>query len=193
MLFAMAHAGDVLENPVTRERLTFLQTAADTRGELLRIEFSFEPGGFVAAEHVHPAQEERIEIVAGAPAFRIAGRERVGRAGDVVVVPPGTPHKWWNGGDVEARAFVELRPALRMEALFETMAALARAGKLNRKGFPDPLRGAVIARAFKAEIAPAHDSATPFGWLPLPLMSALLVVLGAVGRALGYRSLVADR
>jgi hypothetical protein len=100
---------------------------------------------------------------------------------------PGTPHRWWNAGEVETRAVIELRPALGMEALFETMAALAQAGKLNRRGFPNPLQGAVIARAFKAEVAPARDPSTPFGWLPLPMLDASLAVLAPVGKAVGYR------
>jgi quercetin dioxygenase-like cupin family protein len=170
--------------------MTFLETAADSGGELLRLDFVFEPGGFVAAAHSHPNQEERIEVISGTPSFRIAGRVRSASPGDVIVLAPGTPHTWWNAAEVETRAVIELRPALRMEALFETMAALARAGKLNRRGFPNPLQGAVIARAFKAEVAPARDPSTPFGWLPMPVLDALLTALAPIGRAVGHRSSV---
>jgi quercetin dioxygenase-like cupin family protein len=187
MLFLVARRGQMLANPVTRERLTFLETAADTGGEVLRLDFFFEPGGFVPAAHSHPNQQERIEVISGTPSFRIAGRERVAKPGDVIHLAPGTPHRWWNAAEVETHAVIELRPALRMESLFETMSALAQAGKLNRKGFPNPFQGAVIARAFKAEVTPARDPSTPFGWLPLPVLDTLLALLAPVGKAVGYR------
>jgi quercetin dioxygenase-like cupin family protein len=183
----MAHVGQTLENPITRERLTFLETADETKGELLRIELVFAPGGFVPAIHSHPQQEERIEVVSGTPSFWIAGDRHTAQAGEIVVVPPGTPHTWRNDGNGESRAVVELRPALRMEAVFESLAALAAQGKLDRRGFPSPLQGAVIAREFKDELAPARDPDIPFGWLPLPVLRLLLRVLAPVGAALGYR------
>jgi hypothetical protein len=55
----MIRTGDVITNPVTGERLRFLKTARDTGGELVRVEVTVEPNGFVAAAHVHPHQSER--------------------------------------------------------------------------------------------------------------------------------------
>ena len=57
----MAKAGDVIENPVTGERITFLKTTRETNGELLRFEYVVPPG-FTIPEHVHPRQEERHEV-----------------------------------------------------------------------------------------------------------------------------------
>ena len=76
------------------------------------------------------------------------GKEKptLGR-GEVAVVEPGTPHKFWNAGDDEVRFVCEVRPALQFESLLETMFTLAADGKTNRKGMPNPLRLAVIARA----------------------------------------------
>ena len=66
---------------------------------------------------------------------------------DVFTVPPGTPHRFWNDGDDEVRFVCEVRPALQFESLLETMFTLAEDGKTNKKGMPNPLRLAVIARA----------------------------------------------
>ena len=41
----MAHAGDELLNPVSGQRLVFLQTTEDTKGELLEVESTYEAGG----------------------------------------------------------------------------------------------------------------------------------------------------
>ena len=58
----MAHAGQVLENPISGEKIIFRQTAADTDGELLAFELVLAPGGAVPGAHVHPEQEERFEV-----------------------------------------------------------------------------------------------------------------------------------
>ena len=69
----MARAGDVLDNPATGERLTFLRTAADTGGEVLEYELEFVPRGFAARDHLHPAQEERHEVLECSAKRRRAG------------------------------------------------------------------------------------------------------------------------
>ena len=63
----MAHAGDVIENPVTGQRLVFLITSADSDGELFAAEGIFSPGGFAGVPHVHPHQDERFEVRPGMP------------------------------------------------------------------------------------------------------------------------------
>ena len=46
----------------------------------------------------------------------------------------------------------EVSPALQFESLIETMFGLARDGKTNRKGMPNPVRMAMIARAHREVI-----------------------------------------
>jgi quercetin dioxygenase-like cupin family protein len=124
----MADQGQIIENPVSGERITFRETAADTNGELLAIDLELGPDGHVPGMHVHPSQEERFEITDGVMRFRMGREKVIATPGDVVVVPPGVRHKFANAGDERARARVEVRPALRMEELFETTVALARRG-----------------------------------------------------------------
>jgi mannose-6-phosphate isomerase-like protein (cupin superfamily) len=143
----MIHAGDMLENPITGERLLFRKTSSDTGGEAIVLETFVKPGGFVAAAHVHPHQEERFEVLGGSVGFRLGREELVAGPGERLTVPAGTPHRFWNAGEEEARFACEVRPALQFEQLIETMFALAAEGKTNRKGMPNPLRLAVIANA----------------------------------------------
>src|SRR6187455_3637490 len=89
-------AENPLAHPVTGERIVFLRRARDTAGELLEMMVYMAPGGFVATPHVHPKQEERFEIGGAEVIFRIGRVERRYRPGDIVIVPPGTPHTWWN-------------------------------------------------------------------------------------------------
>jgi 3-oxoacyl-[acyl-carrier protein] reductase len=94
----MIRPGEQLENPVTGEVLIFHETAAQTGGELVRVETIVRPDGFVAAAHVHPAQTERFDVLAGTVDFTV-GRETVrAHEGDRIVVPPGTPHRFRNAG-----------------------------------------------------------------------------------------------
>ena len=90
----MAKAGDILENPVTGEKIIFRKTAKDTGGELMQADVIMRPHGFVAAEHVHPIQEERFEVLSGSVKFRVSGVTRELHAGEITVVPPRTPHVW---------------------------------------------------------------------------------------------------
>ena len=148
----MAYAGQVLENPVSGERIIFRKTAADTAGELLAFELFLAPDGHVPGAHVHPQQEERFGVVKGIIRFRRGPETVIARAGDTVVVPPRTAHQFENAGDEPAHVLVEVRPTLRMEQLFETATALAREGRTNRKGLPKPLELALFVREFEREV-----------------------------------------
>ena len=56
------------------------------------------PPGGDTAEHYHPRSEEIYYFTAGAGRMRLGQEESDVRAGDCVVIPPGTPHKLWNQG-----------------------------------------------------------------------------------------------
>jgi mannose-6-phosphate isomerase-like protein (cupin superfamily) len=183
----MAHSGVTIENPVTRERLTFLATRRETNGELLRFEHIFAPGGFVPAAHLHPRQEERFEVLSGSPRFRIGEEERAARPGERLVVPAGVPHTWWNEGEDETHVIVEVRPALRTEVIFETHYGLARDGKLNKRALPNPLFAAVLAQEFQDEVRVAPQKEILLSRLPAPVIAILIAVLAPLGRLLGYR------
>jgi quercetin dioxygenase-like cupin family protein len=144
--------GQTLENPVTGERFTFTHTAATTGGELLAFELALRPGGAVPIPHVHPIQTERFQVVAGRMRFRIGLRTRIAEPGDVIEVAPGVLHGFGNAGEEEARMRVEVRPALAMEQMFADVIAMARAGRMTKRGLPrNPLELAVLARTYDQE------------------------------------------
>jgi quercetin dioxygenase-like cupin family protein len=174
-------AGDTLEHPVTGERMVFLKTARDTDGELLQADFFVKGGGFVAAEHVHPYQEERFEVLSGTVRFRVRGQERDVGAGETIVVPAGTPHVWWNASEDEAHLILEVRPALRTETFFETFFGPAQDGKVNSKnGLPNPLQLAFIAREYEDEMYLARP--------PPSVQRILFGLLASIGKVLGYKA-----
>jgi quercetin dioxygenase-like cupin family protein len=171
-------SGETLVNAVSGETIRFLETAAETDGEYTLIECSVAPGGGVPMAHVHPNQSETFEVLEGELSMK-AGRDKlVAKPGDVVTVPPGQVHKFWNASDRVVRFRCTVTPALEFERFIETMFALAADAKLSKRGMPSPVRLAVIANAHFA------DSRAPY--IPAWMQKAGLVAGAALGRMLGY-------
>jgi quercetin dioxygenase-like cupin family protein len=105
----MARAGDTVESPAAGTRIVFLKTARDTNNELLELDVFMRGGGRVPAEHVHPYQEERFEVLSGTARFSMRGQERDVGAGETVVVPASTPHVWGNPSEEEVHLIAKLR------------------------------------------------------------------------------------
>jgi quercetin dioxygenase-like cupin family protein len=176
-----ARAGDELVNPATGLRTVFRRTAQETSGKLLRVDWIGNPGWTTGPDHVHPRQEERFEVLSGNLGLRVDGVEGVHGAGEVIVVPAGSPHAAWNAGDGDVHVLVDFRPALRTEIAFETLAGLAQDGKTNQAGVPrNPLRLALVLRHFEQEIY--------FVRPPLAVQRVIFGALARVGRLLGYRA-----
>jgi quercetin dioxygenase-like cupin family protein len=178
----MAYAGQIIQNPVSGESIEFIKTAADTNGELLEIELTLSPDGSVPGAHVHPEQEERFHVLEGTMKFRLGMKTIVAEAGDTVVVPKGRVHRFKNAGDGEARARVEVVPALDMEQLFETTVELAHEGSVTSKGMPKPLHLALFVRRYEREVRAPF----PPAWVVRTLMAPLAALARRRGHAERY-------
>jgi quercetin dioxygenase-like cupin family protein len=161
--------------------MTFLQTSGETNGDLLRVEVVLPPG-FSMAEHVHPHQEERHEVLSGTLRARVGGQERDYKAGERVVGPPGVPHAWRNPSDQEdLRIVSEHRPASHTEHMLETGFAIARNLEADKKGaLKHLLRAAVLLDEIKEDFY--------FTGAPLRTLMAMFMALAPIGRLLGYGS-----
>jgi quercetin dioxygenase-like cupin family protein len=165
---------NTISNPVTGERITFLQSTP----EKLQFELELAADGRVPGAHIHPEQEERFHVLEGTMTFRLGLKKLVAEAGETVVVPAGRVHKFANGGDAVARARVEVLPALDMEDLLRTTAELAYEGRVMRSGMPKPLHLALFVQRFKREVR------APFP--PAWMVRALMAPLAALARARGH-------
>lgn len=172
----MARPGEVIENPVTGEKVTFLATAAETEGKLLRLEMTAEKAA--APAHQHPGLLERWDLHEGTVTFRVGKGERVLVAPAQLELPRGTAHDFRSDGPV--RVTVEYEPAGGFESFLETIYALARDGKTDSKGMPNLLQSAVIAREHLDDYALAS--------VPVWLQRVLFAVLAPIGRLFGYRA-----
>jgi mannose-6-phosphate isomerase-like protein (cupin superfamily) len=127
----------MLVHPGTGDRLVILADTVATGGASFRFEILTRgprPAAEPPVDHVHPQQEERVEVLAGALRCRIAGTVRVLRPGDAIKIPQGTPHAVWSTVPGETRAIGEFRPALdvqaRLEAYFRGVGAARWRGVL---------------------------------------------------------------
>lgn len=173
----MAHIGQRLENPVTGEKLTFVETAASTNGERVVLDLELAAGGKVPGVHIHPKQEEKFEVLQGTMKFRYGMKKIVAEAGETVVVPAGKVHDFANAGTSTVHVRVTISPALKMEEMFETNVALAKEGKVMKSGMPKPLELALFVQEFKDEVRAAFP--------PPPVVRAVMAPLAAIAKQRG--------
>ena len=183
--YSCPHAGTARQfhNPHTGERINLLATAEETNGELTRMEIrvSAGPADWVGPDHLHPIQEERFEVVSGAPIFRIEGTERAAMPGDVVTVPVGVSHIFRNGGDEELRMISEYRPGLKsVETFFATFFGLAADGKIDKRGRPRLLQSVLTLWEVRDYFVVTRP--------PPSLQRLLFPPLAALARLRGYRA-----
>jgi quercetin dioxygenase-like cupin family protein len=175
----MPNKGDTLENPVTSERVIFLETSASSGGTLLRMEVFNLANGFNKIVHIHPTQIERHEVLGGEMGVNIGGQERVLRAGESAVFNMNVPHMFWNISGPNLHFITEFRPAFNTEDFIESYIAVAKEGKSNAKGQPPLLLFFVMLREYP--IAGYYAKA------PIWLQKAAISVLAFIGRLIGYR------
>ena len=162
----------VIDNPRSGERIVIRRSGPETGGQLLEFDLFLQPGGHVPAGHVHPRQEERFSVLSGWVRFRIGRRTVFVRPGETVVVPRGTAHWFGNSGTDLARLRVEVRPALRMQELFES--SVERSLSTSSEWWTRLIDRALILLDFQQEVGVPHVPArlvtsllTPLAWLRL--------------------------
>jgi oxalate decarboxylase/phosphoglucose isomerase-like protein (cupin superfamily) len=113
--------------------------------------FAFEtnsaPGQFVPV-HVHPAQEEFILVQEGELDLKLDGKWMKAKAGDLVRMPRGIPHGYFNKSDRPARALFWVSPAGMLEELFNKLHNVV-----------DPMEAVKISAAHEVDFLPPEANA----------------------------------
>jgi mannose-6-phosphate isomerase-like protein (cupin superfamily) len=172
-------AGDSLENPRTGERGVLAKAPWEGSDPSLEADLYVQPGGAVVGEHIHHDFNERFTVKQGRIAFRLDGVEAVAGPGEVVEIPRGHWHDWWNAGEEEAVARVWVSDGARFLQMIETLFGLARDGHTSDKGMPGPLQLAMFATEFRDVLVLRR--------LPAAVQSAIFALLRPLARARGYR------
>jgi mannose-6-phosphate isomerase-like protein (cupin superfamily) len=83
-------------------------------------ETNSEPGQFVPV-HVHPTQDEFILVQEGVLDLKLDGVWLQAKPGDLVRMPRGIPHGYFNKSDAPARALFWVSPSRKLEELFNAL------------------------------------------------------------------------
>ena len=83
-------------------------------------ETNSEPGQHVPV-HVHSTQDEFILVQEGELDLKLDGEWVKARAGDLVRMPMGIPHGYFNKSDKPCRALFWVSPAGKLKELFDTL------------------------------------------------------------------------
>jgi quercetin dioxygenase-like cupin family protein/uncharacterized protein YndB with AHSA1/START domain len=154
----MAAQGDVLDLAPLGLRMELRKTAAQTGGELLEMDVVGRSRGFIAQAHVHTRQTERLEVIEGQLEVGMNGKKHELGPGDVIEVPPGTPHTQRPAGSGEGRLRIQVRPAGTTEEFMRRLAEMSANGDFVRGGWPKPLAAAALVRDFGDEGHAARPS-----------------------------------
>ncbi len=128
-------------------RVWYLRTGESSRGQVHEQRVEYLPGSPFPPTHLHPAQDEHVEIERGAMLFVLGGTTHRVDVGGTIDIPRGTPHRARNASDDEpALVRWETRPALRTTEFFTTAARLGNHGGL--------LRAALLAHEYRDVFRP---------------------------------------
>jgi mannose-6-phosphate isomerase-like protein (cupin superfamily) len=189
----MSRCGDVYENKVTGEYAVVLRGTED-RGQGPGIaHLTARPGAAVVGEHFHPHLIERFTVLSGRLDARIGGETLSLGSGQSATVQAGVTHDWWNSSktdEAHVLVLVEVDRAEgaehvdpdRFELLIGMLFGLANDGLVDKKGRPNLLQGAVIAKEFADVIV--------FTQPPRTVQRVAFGILAPLGRLLGYRAMI---
>lgn len=133
---------ETLVNPITGDRVTFLETAADTGGAYLRVHHVVQPGT-APPYHWHPVLEETFTVTGGRFEFILEGQEYLLGPGETITVKPRMRHGF---RAMEKNSSLEhiVRPAGLHQQMFEITFRLAQQGRLTAKGMPKTLTDTAV-------------------------------------------------
>ena len=174
----MTIENNVIENPVTGDRIKFIKTAVDTNGELLELEYTTSKAGGTVPLHIHRIAEERFTVIRGKLGVQLGEKDVALEPGETAVIEPRTPHRFWNLDETETTFLTEIRPALHFQTYFETVFGLARDGKVNKDGLPNFWQLMVLAQVADSYTAGAPDF----------LLDAIIGICAPLGKMLGYQA-----
>lgn len=123
-------------NPIQKDTVTFLNTAADTRGECTLVEVELADGGGVGL-HFHKTYSESFECLEGEVQVQLGKTIHRLAPGQSATAAPNIHHLFRNRSGKPCKFRVELRPASRgFEQSLQIGYGLARDGKCKANGFP---------------------------------------------------------
>jgi mannose-6-phosphate isomerase-like protein (cupin superfamily) len=156
------------------ERLTFTGVSHASDGDRADADGIAQPGAGPPM-HVHYLQDEAVRVVSGRMGYQVLGQEpKFAEAGEFVLWPAGTAHKWWNAGTTELRMTGWCKPPGNIEFFLGT---LFESTRQNGGRGPALFDAAFLMTRYRSEYAMLE--------LPVLIRRVLMPIVFVVGRALG--------
>ncbi|MCK6617214.1 MAG: cupin domain-containing protein [Cyclobacteriaceae bacterium] len=123
-------------NPVQKDYVTFLATAAETHGARTLVEVELAAKGGVGI-HYHKTFAEKFDCLEGELKVQVGKTVHTLQAGQSATAHPGVNHRFFNSSDKPCKFQVELTPASRgFEQSLQIGYGLARDGEVRSNGIP---------------------------------------------------------
>lgn len=129
-----------IENPLIKDRVTFLETSEETGGKFTLVQVELAPNGGNDL-HYHKTFDETFTVVEGVLGIQM-GKEIIHlEKGENATAPMGSLHRFFNPSATEKVVFnVLLQPGSKgFETTLQVAYGLARDGRTNRSGVPKSL------------------------------------------------------
>jgi quercetin dioxygenase-like cupin family protein len=160
------------------DSIELLETSAMSSGERVRTRIIFAAGGIRVPPHVHPLQDEAIEVLSGELTYVLAGEKHVVNAGNSVRLPRGVGHQHYSEGPEGAVTIQTMTPGLDFDYLLENLFGVGAEGRL--KGPSYLLQLLVFLGKMKAAFAHAY--------IPFWFQKGVAVIVTPIAYLLGYRA-----
>ena len=160
----------------------FRQTVLKRENGLVWGELVLEPYAAGPPEHIHTTFPEKFIVAEGTLSLLANGEKKTLRAGESLLIPPGTPHKPFNETDSPVVVKGSFTPEYGIPEQFTVFLTQAYGFFDEAESNSQPPKALLQMSRF----SPKYDS-----WLARPpvfLQKALYFVIGPTARLLGYRT-----
>jgi mannose-6-phosphate isomerase-like protein (cupin superfamily) len=156
-------------NPISGE--TFKAISFDK--DAFVMEWTVQPKGYVAFEHIHLNQDEIFHIKKGEIKIVINGKVFIAGQGETITVPKGMAHIAYNNNEQVLDCVVEYKPGLDHDIFMQCFCGLVSDQLIDAKGAIDIPRMGYFLKRMKAKCmtrptaipAPAFSMALRFFYL----------------------------
>ena len=160
----------------------FRQTILKREGGLAWLELVLEPRAPGPPEHIHTSFPENFIVVEGTLSLLVNGEKKILRAGESLLVTPGTPHKPFNETDSRVVIRGPLTPEYGIPDRFTVFLTQAYGFFDESESNNRPPKALLQMSRF----SPRYDV-----WLasaPVALQKAVFFIIGPTARLFGYRT-----
>ncbi|GAB3410347.1 hypothetical protein GCM10027435_00870 [Haloparvum alkalitolerans] len=171
----------LIEAPRSGKRVRYLETPDATGEDAATFEMWLAPPpeSHGPMRHVHPEQDETLEVRTGRLGVWHDGETRRLSPGERATIPAGDPHRFWNAGEGELHMVGSVAPALATEPFMYVTYGLAADHPATPSGMPlNPLR--------LAPVLETYDDLLYLARAPVPIQKRAIRATARIGRLAGY-------